>query len=245
MVGGHACKKISVTYYQYSGAVTHPPSIFTYQENDTVFYYNILYSKYFPLYIFNVSQGDTLVFHSPIIPSNPADTLWQSIIDSVTNFVVDNDTLEWIWTTEPNLDAYSFQGGYIEKLGCPFLMLHQPHAIFPEWDGPMRCYNDSEISFNFNTYPCDYLLTNGINENKNQFGLFIFPNPASYELNVQTKLNREFRFSICNSFGQLMNTGILQPGAAKIPLSNYSNGLYSIELNDGSRTERQFFPVAH
>lgn len=243
VVAGHSCKKISVTYYQYSGAVTYPSPVFTYQTGDTVFYYNNIYSKYFPLYIFNVSQGDTLTFHSPVVPFNPADTLWQSIVDSVTSFIVGADTLQRVWTTEPNLNAFSFWGGYIELLGCPFLMLPQPHTIFPEWDGPMRCYSDSSIAYNFTSQPCDYLLTNGINEIENPFGLLVFPNPTTDQINIQTNNKQKFNFNIYNSLGQLVKTGILESNTTTIHINNLTNGIYSIELLADIKTERKCFIV--
>ncbi len=243
IVAGHTCRKISITYYQYSGAITYPSPVFTYQTGDTVFYYNSVYSKYFPLYIFNVSPGDTLVYHSPVVPFNPADTLWQSIVDSVTNFVVSGDTLQRVWTTEPNTNAFSFWGGYIELLGCPFLMIHQPHTIFPEWDGPMRCYSDSTHSFNFNSFACDYHLTNGIDELQNSFGLSVFPNPTRNQINIQTNSTGKLSFNIYNSLGQLVMNGILATNFTTLDINNLTNGIYSIELRADFKTDRQCFIV--
>ncbi|MBI4931750.1 MAG: T9SS type A sorting domain-containing protein [Bacteroidetes bacterium] len=243
VVGGHSCKKISVTYYKYqNGDTAYLPPVFTYQSTDTVFYYNTIYSRYFPLYIFNVVQGDTLVFHSPTVPFNPADTLWQSVVDSVTSFIVGADTLQRVWTTEPNTNAFSWWGGYIELLGCPFLMLPQPHTIFPEWDGPMRCYSDSIISYNFNTFLCDYRLTTGVNEIENSFGLSIFPNPTDNQINIKTTDSRQFSFKIYNSFGQLIKTGILHQ-TTSLSIDNFSSGLYSIEFTADNKVLRQCFIV--
>lgn len=242
-VAGHSCMKISVTYYKHSGAVDSLAPVFTYQTGDTVFYYNSIYSKYYPLYIFNVSPGDTLTFHAPNIPYYPDDTLWQSVVDSVTDFIVGTDTLQRVWARELYPSAYSLWGGYIEKLGSPFLMLHQPHSVYPEWDGPMRCYSDSSISYNFSSRPCDYLLTDGINKLEKPFELSLFPNPTTNQLNIKTKFDKPFHFNIYNSSGQLVKMGFLQFGLTTISLENLCGGIYSIELKADNKIERQSFLV--
>jgi hypothetical protein len=239
IVAGHSCKKISVTYYQYSGAITNQPSIYTYQKGDTVFYYNNIYSKYFPLYIFNVSHGDTLTFHSPVVPINPADTLWQAIVDSVTYFIVDSDTLKRVWTND--IGGYSFWGGYIEKLGCPFLMLPQPHGIFPEWDGPMRCYSDSSISYNFNAFPCDYRITSGIKLTENTAFLLIFPNPTSSNLNIEYHGQGRIPYFIYNSVGQILIEGRINSALTNISLDNLSGGFYNIAFSTSDGIDRRSF----
>ncbi len=243
IVAGQSCQKISVTYYRYNGMITNQPPIFTYQKGDTVYYYNKVYSKYFPLYIFNVSQGDTLTFHSPVVPFTPADTVWHSIVDSVTNFIVNGDTLKRVWTTELSTNAFSFWGGYIELLGSPFLMLHQPRSILMEWDGPMRCYSDSKHFFNFNNFACDYRLISRIDEYEHPFGLLVFPNPATDQLNIQTSNKQKFKFNIYNSLGQIVQTGILERNTTTIQIDKLTNGIYSIELSADSKTERRRFIV--
>ncbi len=182
IVGGHNCKKISVTYYKYlNGDTAYLPPVYTYQSADTVYYYNTIFSNYFPLYIFNVVQGDTLRFHRPDL--TVIDTTWRAVVDSVTSLIISTDTLKRVWTTP--LDSYSFHGSYIEKLGCDFLMLPQTLALIIEHDGPMRCYSDSTTSYSFNTlFPCDYRLTTGINESENTFGLSLFPNPVTNKLTI-------------------------------------------------------------
>lgn len=242
LVAGHACKKISVTYYKYNGAITPQTPVFTYQTGDTVFYYNNIYLKYFPLYIFNVSQGDTLTYHSPTVPVNPADTLWRSVVDSVSNFIVGADTLQRVCTTEPISSAFSFWGGYIELLGSPFLMLHQPHAIFMEWDGPMRCYSDNNISYNFNSYSCDYRLVTGLSEGLAEFEISIFPNPANNILTIKTDDNILTNYKIYNALGQPLLSGQLV-STSTIQIDNFSAGLYVIELTTNNYSKRQTFII--
>ena len=241
VVAGHSCKKITITYYQYSGAITYPASVFTYQIGDTVFYYNNIYSKYFPLYIFGVLPGDTLFYHSPVIPGNPADTLFKVLVDSVTTLVVDVTPLKRVWTTP--LGDFSLGQNYTELIGSDWLMLHQPSAVFPEWDGPARCYSDSNIEYHFTLQSCNYLLTNGISELENTFGLLVFPNPTTNRINIQTSNKQKFTFNIHNSVGQLVKTGILETNSTTIYINELINGIYTIELAHDGKMERKCFIV--
>ena len=187
IVAEHSCKKLTVTYYKYLNADTvYLSPVFVYQLADTVYYYNKNYLTYFPLYIFNVSQGDTLNFHSPDVPFNPADTIWKAVVDSVTNFIIGANTLKRVWTT--SLGNYSFHGSYIEKIGCDFLMFHQPANLILEHDGPIRCYIDDSISYNFTNLPCDYRLTTGINEFTLEPKIRLYPNPNDGNMVLEHQL---------------------------------------------------------
>lgn len=243
LISGKTCKKISVSYYRYNGTIVYPPPVFTYQSHDTVFYYNKVYSRYFPLYIFNVSAGDTITYHSPDIPFNAADTLWKSVVDSVTNFVAGGATLRRVWTREPYPSAYSFWGGYIEKIGSPFLMLHQPHSIHPEWDGPLRCYSDSSTTAKFTTKSCDYRLFSGIDEATALFGLSLYPNPARHELNIRLKDRGPYQLQMYNSLGQLVKTALLSAELTTFRLDEFHTGLYSIELRADDSVARKSFLI--
>ena len=73
---------------------------------------------------------------------------------------------------------YSFRGGYMETVGSEFLMLPQPAALYPEWDGPLRCYIDGDNNLKFSGVECSYRRTSSIEENREDSGLDISPNPA-------------------------------------------------------------------
>ncbi|HUM45376.1 MAG TPA: T9SS type A sorting domain-containing protein [Chitinophagales bacterium] len=240
-VAGQLCKKITVKYYQYNGSITDRPPVFTYQADDTVWYYNTIYSKFLPLYIFNASQGDTLDYHSPSVPTNAADTLFKVLVDSVTIITAGTTNLQRVWTTP--LGEFSLGKSYSELMGSDWLMLHQPSLVFPEWDGPLRCYSDSIIDYSFSSKPCDYLMTNGIAELPNPLEFFVFPNPATIEINIQTNSRKIYQYIIYNSMGQLVNAGDGVSDLETIPVSNFSNGIYSIELSVGDVIQRERFIV--
>lgn len=240
-VAGQLCKKITVKYYQYNGSVTDRLPIFTYQADDTVWYYNTIYSKFLPLYIFDVSQGDTLVYHSPSVPTNAADTLFKVVVDSITIITAGTTNLKQVWTTP--LGEFSLGRSYSELMGSDWLMLHQPSVVFPEWDGPMRCYSDSIINYSFSSKPCDYLMTNGIAELQNPLEFFVFPNPATTEINIQTSVPKKYEYVIYNSIGQLVNKGIVSSNEETISVFNIGNGVYNIELRNGNAVQLKTFLI--
>ncbi|MDP1726994.1 MAG: T9SS type A sorting domain-containing protein [Bacteroidota bacterium] len=245
-VFGHPGKIISVTYYRsfykFHGDTVILPPVYIYQSFDTVFYYNNVYHKYFPLYIFNVKKGDTINYHCPEVPLfKPNDTIVKSVIDSVTNFIVGSDTLKRIWSHE--FGAFSFYGGYTEKIGSRLLMLHQPQMVIPEWDGPLRCYSDSDISYNTTQFPCDYRMRVGLEEMVKPIGLLIYPNPSTNQIHIQIISNQKQAFNIYNSMGQKIMNGVLESNLTTIDTDALNSGIYSFELISTNNTQRKRFIV--
>ncbi len=245
-VFGHPGKIISVTYYRsfykFHGDTVILPPVYIYQSFDTVFYFNNVYHRYFPLYVFNVKKGDTINYHCPEVPLfKPNDTIVKSVIDSVTDFIVGSDTLKRVWSHE--IGAFSFWGGYIEKMGSRLLMLHQPQMVIPEWDGPLRCYSDSDISYNATQFPCDYRMKVGMEEIENPIGLLIYPNPSANQINVHINSNRKHTFIIYNLMGQVIKNGVLESELIKIDIDDLKSGIYSFELKSINNTQRKRFVV--
>ncbi len=240
-VSGHSCNKIVVTYFQYSGAITNPFSVFVFQSGDTVFYFNNTYAKYFPLYIFNVIQGDTLVFHSPSIPINPADSLFRVVVDSVTTLIVGTTQLQRVWTK--SIDNFSLGTNYAERIGSNWLMLHQPSIVIPEWDGPARCYTDSSISYQFSTTSCDHWITDGIINSNSQLDFSIFPNPSSGIFNLSfSKPSIIKSISVFNVLGErtFYAENYLN---SELNLTSQSAGIYLLQLLTESGIENEILVI--
>lgn len=94
VISGQACRKlermrIGVPRHDQSAPIDSVTmsSIYLYSNPDTVFYYNDIFERFLPLYIFNVEAGDTMTFHVPfILPSDEEgdDTLFQVVVTNVT-----------------------------------------------------------------------------------------------------------------------------------------------------------------
>lgn len=238
-----SCTKIARTAYDMSGDSSLLYPYFVYQSNDTVFYYNHYHSQFFPLYFFNVQAGDTLTFYQPepISPSIDLET-WQCVVDSVTTFIVGDDTLKRIVThdMEPLYATYSFHGGYTEKFGCRRMMLPTTFNIIFEGDGGLRCYSDSAIAQNFTSKPCDYRNSTSAPSLQETTTFALFPNPTTDYLNVTVSNGLLSSYTICNLVGKNMRRGSFQ-GQARIELNGLPSGYYLFFLEtQGGRQLRHF-----
>ncbi len=237
VLAGVNCKKLKITHFKYNGDTIFPVPFFVYQSNDTVFYFNDVYSRFFPLYIFNVNVGDTLVYHTPYIPTNPADTNLYVRVDSVTKFISGSDTLKHIWTSSILNTVLFFDGGYIELLGCPNVMFHQAGFTFPEADGPMRCYEDSSIFIKKSSTNCDYRLTSGISAEKENSSISVYLNPNNQIVQLKTSENASIHYNLFDANGKRIIQGNFNFETA-IDLSRNTDGIYYLQLSKENKIFR-------
>ncbi|MBC7382388.1 MAG: T9SS type A sorting domain-containing protein [Bacteroidia bacterium] len=240
-IWGQTMQKISITYYTYHRNTIYLPPMYVFQIKDTVYYYNDIYNSFFPLYIFNVAKGDTLTFHAPVIPSDPKNITWKVVVDSTTSFIVGSDTLQKVWNR--SLGPWTYGGSYIELIGSPNLFLPQYIYAIPEHDGPLRCYTDNKISYNFSSLPCEYRETDGIEESIKPYSFMVYPNPATNEINIQPNLNMPYTYQIFNTAGQILMKGTSASGLSTLFINFLSEGIYNIEISAGDKIQRKRFIV--
>ena len=195
MYRGILCKRIDRTYYKFeNGDTSYLSPFFTYESNDTVYYYNNIYDRFLELYIFCASKGDTLTYHITEPISWYTDTTFRIVLDSISDYITGADTLEYFHTTP--LDDWWFYGGYIQKIGTRKLMLPSYYVTIPEADGPLRCYEDSSIQVKFLGLQCDYRLTSSISNLIDQETLKIYPNPAKNCIKIEYRESRNGLFDL-------------------------------------------------
>jgi len=232
IVAGKNCKKIEITYYKYrNGDTVYLPPLLTYDKNDSVYYFNDKDQRFFLLYDFTGKKGDTLTF--PVAPSSiwgSRDTIFRVIVDTITNYIVSSDTLKWFHTTP--LDNFSFHGGYVEIIGSTFLMLPQPEPVYMEWDGPLRCYQDSSHYVNFSQRPCDERDISGVYDTHNH-NFRLYPNPTQEctTLEFYNPKNEEYTLSIFNYQGQVVDIiPEINSGKIEFDCMELISGVYFIQL---------------
>ena len=71
----------------------------------------------------------------------------------------------------------------------------------------------------------------------------IYPNPTADQINIQANSNQKFNFSISNTLGQLVKSGVLETNNTIIYISELPNGIYNIELSAKGKIERKCFIV--
>lgn len=233
---GKLCKKINITYYKYqNGDTAYLAPLYTYESNDKVYYYNNKFNRFLELYIFSASIGDTILYHTTDTSSWYSDTTFRIVVDSITEFIVGTDTLEYFHTSP--IDDWWFYGGYIQKIGSKVLMLPSYRVTIPEADGPLRCYQDSSIQVKFSIVPCEYRMTSNVSNTINQRTLKIYPNPANTNLNIEFNdvVTRAYDLMIFNSIGQkVISLPGLENQNVEIDTKLFQSGIYFIKIYDAN-----------
>jgi hypothetical protein len=178
------------------------PVYYVYNNLDTVFIYNAIFSKFTPLYIFNVQQGDTV--NLPLLMPNDAeddfagnwgDSTFSYIVDSVKMVVYDTTNLKTVFThslkitgkQEMSFYAYAETLGALETgimpkcIGCASIL--DESLVGP---GGVRCYHDSSTSIKLVQDDCArniYLDVPVVLQNAVRIELY--PNPATDKVSVR------------------------------------------------------------
>lgn len=246
VINGQECRVVKQILNSNNG--NQPLSdVYVYEANDTVFYYHASLQRFSALYIFNAQQGDTLTFDVPndFPPRNPNQLTWQVVVDSIVPMVVSGDTLRQFYTSpivtnDTSITFYSFHRAYIERIGGTFLFLHQPHVIFPDWDGPLRCYSDTIQTINMLGIRCDSLTATSVADRQMLNDVRFYPNPANAALYLENKAEKEVSFYVYDLKGRKLMEGQVLQGKERIGLEEIPPGVYILKLFTAGvyRTER-------
>jgi hypothetical protein len=244
------CKKIVSTIYNYhQGAPGYNDTLygenqFIFSTQDTVFYFNQLFNRFFPLYIFNTNQGDTLTFHKPVVDT---DSLFRVRVDSISIFTIAGFNLKRVWTSP--LDDYTISNSYIERIGGDYSLGLIAHEYL--WGTPtvkgIRCYEDPDMSFNFEMMPCDYIITVGIEESSSNINFLIYPNPANENLNISISGN-EFPeyYQLIDITGKILRTEKINSSHFNINTSTLPPAIYTLYVfNKNKPALSKRFSVTH
>ncbi len=103
MYYGKRCRRIvqkaytDSFHYHIGVRIQDRDTLYVYNNEDTVFVYNQIFSKFTPLYIFNVNAGDTIT--TPVLEANGSftnlgDSTFSIVIDSVKMVLYDTTYLK-------------------------------------------------------------------------------------------------------------------------------------------------------
>ncbi len=236
-----------------AGLTVHDlPTLYLYNNTDTVFVYNYYFNRFTPLYVFNVIDGDSV--RLPILPTEidglhhvSADSTFSFIVDSVRTVLYDTAHLKTIYTRSFGNRAtnyvYSYGpnysdtiGRYAEKIGGISEGLIPRCLTFVSFlddsyqlQDSIRCYNDASNSINLTTGTCGIpgvlVPTKSIGTN-----LVISPNPFYDVLNL--KANNEIgNVVIYNVLGETVFNKNLKDRIANLDLRNLPKGVYILNVN--------------
>ncbi len=219
---------------------------YIYEDSGKVFFYDNSRNSFQMLYNFNANIGDSTVIYPADYPSNDYIA---TIIDSISTININSHVLKKLFVHHSFSSYFWVPIGneIIENIGDTYYMFPWVYGgCDASWAGPLRCYEDIVIgAYNFGTaQSCDY-TTVGINEFDNDFKIYVFPNPASNQINIKTNFKKRYYYNIYNLFGQLEQAGILQSDYTTISTSDFSNGVYNIVISTENKDIMKHFIIEH
>jgi len=237
-------------------------TLYIYNTADTVFVYNTFFHRFTPLYVFNVSDGDTV--RLPILPIDvdylsfamagsvaTTDSTFSFRVDSVRMKLYDTAMLKTVYTTPlGNPDSnYVYHygdtlGAYAEHIGSIYwgLMPRGEPAVnladeSVQYETGLRCYNDPTMSIKLVSGICGIPPTQVTVLHTEPVS--IFPNPAFEVLNITgIAPGINIHISITDMAGRVVTTQASNAanGVVSISVSALPTGIYILRLTDETGT---------
>ncbi|MEI7981065.1 MAG: T9SS type A sorting domain-containing protein [Bacteroidota bacterium] len=229
VINGISCRKLMKISRM---AGTEMSWLYMYSVNDSVFFYSG--NSFHLLYDFGAMTGDTVtVGYYTTYDGSPL----KMSIDSTSTIIINGETRKLQYVSCGDGMVIEFGGIVIEGIGNVTYMFPR-HDL--SLDGPLRCYEDSNIGLFINPYhsdngwnfqDCEQVLT-GIADKGKTADITIYPNPASRFLEI-ANLDRPTEFTFINIQGKVIKSGIVKPSQL-INLNDLSRGLYFLKLQNSN-----------
>ena len=202
---------------------------YIYDENDKVYWWNKTQQNFTVLYDFAADEGDE----------------WQIEVgeNSITMHVDEVGTVEYDGKVFRSLTVSDAEDIFSGTIVCG---IGHVTSFFPEKmldnkgdfevDG-IRCnWNDSELIYQEGDTNCDSIYAQlhlGIDETLAKNGFDVYPNPSRGILYVKSD-QIDSEYLIINTMGQTVASGNIVSENQQIDISNLSNGIYLIRINNNT-----------
>lgn len=234
-IKGIDCKKINIDYRACNNYFYE--KLYTYEQNDTIFFYNADIDTFQILYDFNANTGDEWIINTT------DDNISQKIIlhvDSVSTIDINSYKLPILFVTYHYFYdvGFGFESGteikstVIKNIGDIYFLINiispEDGACDVDYISNLRCYQDSDIGFYSTmsrdscTYSYIWTPTQSISESI----ISLYPNPVNDILNLSIDKGIQFNYQLFDINGQLIKIG----NDSKLDLRSCENGLYFIKL---------------
>lgn len=258
VINGQQCRKVTqraglTPFHVAVGPhVGDLPTTYLYSSanEDTVFIYNSFKQGFTPLYVFNVSVGDTICL--PLFPpqggalQNITDSSFCLLVDSVKMVSYDTATLKTVYITSLDINGkaeYSYGGQYAQHLGNinTGLLPNCMNCVFPlsdSYQSPtgLRCYNDSSLAVKLVNDTCNRGIKASIGEMGQQNLLKLHPNPAKDRITLGGLSSVHIRtLAVTDISGQVlikMPLDNLSGDSIPIDISSLAPGVYQLTATD-------------
>jgi hypothetical protein len=241
LINSISSRMVIVNGETYNGNILNTDTVFVYENNNKVYYWNNTEFKL--MYDFNLNVGDTI--NIEII--NNCDSVSPIIIDSVNIVNIDGIDLrkQFIsFTGYSSGDSIISNYEILEFVGYEQNFIFAPSCIYSEafvYTG-LRCFSNENFNYkslwwqeHYDSIACDELINETyINEIDKSGIINIFPNPAKDNLQItinNTKSNKITVF-VYDIFGQEVSSTLLFDNKATIDVSHLQSGVYFIKINN-------------
>jgi hypothetical protein len=250
VIGSKTCKIINETWnYQYN----NNPQILTKSQGTYILFgnqgkvYNYYFNKFHLLYDFSLNAGDTLKAQLNNHPSNDS-VFTHYLIDSIdyANFNGKNLKRQFFHNIDgncPRPERWFYDGCFIENAGYYGWLFGIPSIEMDGFGAGLRCYSDSNVSFNLNPdISCDSIKNPYKSIEKNIPDNILIQNPVEEDLIIKYSGSNPYNIQIINNMGVIMTKiDHIFPGLFVTPTSSYPKGIYFLILfNDKTRLSKRF-----
>jgi hypothetical protein len=233
---GIDCKKINLDYCACNNYFCD--KLYTYELNDTIFFYNQDLDTFEILYDFNALQGYSWEIHTKFYESE-IDTITVHV-DSLDLVEINSVLLKRFYVTYSygdnkmlNSDSHKENSIIIECLGDLNYIINITNPLIVACDinfiHSLRCYEDPQLGL-YSTGlrdSCNYVYYDSSIDLKQDFDdIKIYPNPVIDHLKLDNTNGIKLSYEIINTTGITLLTG----SGTDINLSAIQDGIYYLRL---------------
>lgn len=242
LISSKNCNKIN--YYTQGSAPWGPVSaygadIYTHVNGNVVYILDVTgtTSNFDTLFNFGATVGDS--WH--LAPKSLTNCAKSKVTVMDTGHVfIQSQYLKWL---KVNVARYVFNNPtptffsdtIFERIGCVNYYFYDPQDVCPtqtdsQKGGPLRCYDDNQISgYKRVTIACNYFVTD-IEENKYDLNIVIYPNPTTENILLSgVRTENIDKVIIRNTLGQEIKKSDLALSKT-INIYELQNGIYYLEV---------------
>jgi|GEM_PF-2933460 len=250
ILNGISTKTILVDTLNYNGNSSLEDSIYVYESNSNVYYWNG--NQFKLMYNFNLGVGDTLAVE---VEQLKCDSVSPIVIDSISHLSVNSDSIKvqhvsyTLYATSELGFNQTIQEKLIEKVGNESSFIFAPSCIIKDelvYTG-LRCYNDDSISYKngwwenrFPAVKCDSLIydtTTGLQKIKKE-SISIYPNPTNDYITISELDNNNLKstyIEIYNLAGKKVEELNLKSKEI-INMKSFQGGIYFLRVYQDKNT---------
>jgi hypothetical protein len=215
---------------------------FLYYSNDSIFHFDEFSRIFYPLYVFNVSQNDTIIVREGDVDCNQPDyycSKFEYVVDSIGSIHISDKDLDLIYNSHTETSDWVFNMTWnlenrpiIEIIGSTkFLFGAYRNSVLEGDILCLRCYNDKNINYKSDYWDksCDYLRPlSGSNSMTiaRINDVAIYPNPFDDYISLESKGYNQINYEVYDINGRLLVYG----NDSKINTGQFASGTYFLHI---------------